>query len=193
MFKHSIAIFASGTGSNALNIIEYFKNNSKIKVAFVLCNKFEAPIVKSAFEKGIKVIVCTNQEVENSEFLYDICKKNKVTEIILAGFLRKIPALFIQKFQNKIINIHPSLLPKYGGNGMYGKFVHEAVIKNDEKETGISIHLVNDEYDKGEIIAQYKVELSEKETIDSIQQKIHILEMKNFPKTIEEFLNRNNS
>ena len=188
MFKHSIAIFASGTGSNALNIIEYFKNNSKIKVAFVLCNKFEAPIVKSAFEKGIKVIVCTNQEVENSEFLYDICKKNKVTEIILAGFLRKIPA-----FQNKIINIHPSLLPKYGGNGMYGKFVHEAVIKNDEKETGISIHLVNDEYDKGEIIAQYKVELSEKETIDSIQQKIHILEMKNFPKTIEEFLNRNNS
>jgi phosphoribosylglycinamide formyltransferase-1 len=193
MFKHSIAIFASGTGSNALNIIEYFKNNSKIKVAFVLCNKFEAPIVKSAFEKGIKVIVCTNQEVENSEFLYDICKKNKVTEIILAGFLRKIPALFIQKFQNKIINIHPSLLPKYGGNGMYGKFVHEAVIKNDEKETGISIHLVDDEYDKGEIIAQYKVELSEKETIDSIQLKIHILEMKNFPKTIEEFLNRNNS
>lgn len=193
MFKHSIAIFASGTGSNALNIIEYFKNNSKIKVAFVLCNKFEAPIVKSAFEKGIKVVVCTNQEVENSEFLYDICKKNKVTEIILAGFLRKIPALFIQKFQNKIINIHPSLLPKYGGNGMYGKFVHEAVIKNDEKETGISIHLVDDEYDKGEIIAQYKVELSEKENIDSILQKIHILEMKNFPKTIEEFLNRNNS
>ena len=188
MNQHRLAIFASGNGSNALNIITFFKKHPKIKVAFLLCNKLEAPIVQLASEKGIKVIVITNEEVEQADLLIDLCQRHQITSIILAGFLRKLPAGFVRFFPNKIINIHPSLLPKFGGEGMYGKFVHEAVLKQKETETGISIHFVNEEYDKGELLAQFKTALSETETVESIQKKIHALEMKHFPKIIEQTL-----
>jgi phosphoribosylglycinamide formyltransferase 1 len=188
MNQHRLAIFASGKGSNALNIITYFKKHPRIKVTFLLCNKLEAPIVQTASKKGIKVIVITNEEVEKADLLLKLCVKHHISTIILAGFLRKLPQDFVQHYPKQIINIHPSLLPKYGGEGMYGKFVHEAVLANQEQETGISIHFVNEEYDKGKLIAQFKTKLNETETLESIQEKIHALEMKHFPKTIEQTL-----
>lgn len=189
MIQKNLALFASGRGSNALNIIDYFNGNSSLKIAFVLCNKANASIVASAREKGINVIVCQNEDIEKPNYLTEICEKNKVSTVILAGFLRKIPADFVQNYPNRIINIHPSLLPKYGGEGMYGKFVHEAVLENGDKETGITIHYVNEEYDKGEIIAQFKCPLTNQESVESIQTKIHALEMEYFPKIIEKVMN----
>jgi phosphoribosylglycinamide formyltransferase 1 len=188
MIKQKLALFASGRGSNALNIIDYFKNNANVEISFVLTNNKNAGIIDSAGKLCVKVFVCTNQEVENSTFLIDICEKNEISFVVLAGFLRKIPEEFVNHFPNKIINIHPALLPKYGGEGMYGANVHRAVLENKEKETGITIHFVNSEYDKGEIIAQFSCELSENESIETIQEKIHALEMENFPRVIEKVL-----
>ena len=189
MIRKNLALFASGRGSNALNIIDHFEGNPNVKIAFVLCNKATAPIVSSAREKGVNIIVCQNEDIEKPNYLIEICEKNNIDTVVLAGFLRKIPADFIRKYPNKIINIHPSLLPKYGGEGMYGKFVHEAVLMNGERETGITIHYVNEEYDKGEIIAQFKCTLSDQESTESIQNKVHTLEMEHFPKTIEKVMN----
>lgn len=188
MNPHRLAIFASGNGTNALNIINYFKKDQIIKVSFLLCNKLQAPIVLKASKKGIKVIVISNEEVEQANLLIEICEKHDISCIILAGFLRKLPQNFIKHYPKHIINIHPSLLPKYGGDKMYGNFVHEAVLGNQETETGISIHYVNEEYDKGKLIAQFKTKLKETDTLESIQQKIHLLEMKYFPKTIKQIL-----
>lgn len=188
MISKKIALFASGRGSNALNIIDYFAENSVVKVQFLLCNKKEAPVVKSAQNKGIEVVVCSNEDIESPNFLVKICEEKQIDYIILAGFLRKIPHNLVAHFENKIINIHPSLLPKYGGEGMYGKFVHEAVLAKKEKETGITIHFVNAEYDKGEIIAQFSCKLDENDTLESVQEKIHRLEMEHFPEVIEDAL-----
>lgn len=185
---NKIGIFASGKGSNALNIIDYFKTNATVEICFVLTNNKNAGIIESADKLGVKVIVCNNQEVENAKFLIDICEKHAISFVVLAGYLRKIPTEFVNHFPNKIINIHPALLPKFGGEGMYGANVHRAVLENKEKQTGITIHFVNSEYDKGEQIAQFSCELSENESIETIQSKIHTLEMENFPKVIEKFL-----
>lgn len=188
MIQKKIALFASGRGSNALNIIDYFENDPRIKIQFVLSNKFDAPIVESAKKRGIRVVICSNKEVASDSYLLDLCEGYQIDYIILAGFLRKIPLSLIRLFDEKIINIHPSLLPKYGGQGMYGKFVHEAVLGNNEKETGITIHFVDADYDKGKIIAQFSCKLSDFETLESIQQKIHELEMEHFPRVIEKVL-----
>lgn len=188
MNPKKIALFASGKGSNALNIIAYFKGNPLVEIAFVLSNKSDAPVISATKALGIKTVVCSNQEIEQGSFLIDLCEQEKLDLIVLAGFLRKIPADFTQYFDQKIVNIHPSLLPKYGGEGMYGNFVHQAVLANKEKQTGITIHFVNAEYDKGKMIAQFSCELDEKDTLESIQQKIHNLEMEHFPKTIEKIL-----
>jgi phosphoribosylglycinamide formyltransferase 1 len=187
MKSKKIAVFASGKGSNAINIIEYFKSNKNIAVDCIICNKLDAPIVLEAQKRGISVIVCSNEEVEKSSYLKAICQKRKIDGIILAGFLRKIPEDLISTYTDKIINIHPSLLPKYGGQGMYGTKVHKAVIENKEKKSGITIHLVNQEYDKGRIIEQFEVKLQENETVESLQIKINNLELKHFPKVIEGF------
>jgi phosphoribosylglycinamide formyltransferase-1 len=190
MEKIKIAIFASGKGSNALNICSYFKNNPKVEISFILTNNKNAGIISSAKEIGIHIIVSSNDEVENSNYLIAICEKHAISFVVLAGYLRKIPEQFVQHFPNKIINIHPALLPNYGGEGMYGANVHRAVLANQEKKTGITIHFVNSEYDKGEIIAQFSCELAENETLESIQEKIHRLEMDNFPKVIAEILEK---
>ena len=188
MSQQKIALLASGTGSNALNIISYFKENKEVNIEFVLSNKSSAPIVESAKKLGIKVITCSKLEVENDNYLLSICKEHKIDYIILAGFLRKIPSKLIEHYPEKIVNIHPALLPNYGGEGMYGKFVHLEVIKNRERETGITIHFVNSEYDKGRIIAQFKCDLTENEALESVQAKIHDLEMAYFPRVIEKVL-----
>lgn len=188
MSLKKIALFASGRGSNALNLINYFKGNPEIEIAFVLCNKIDAPIVNLAKKEGVDVFVCSNQEVEQTDFLKSFCNQKEIDFIILSGFLRKIPSDLIQAYENKIINIHPALLPNYGGEGMYGIHVHQAVLKNNEKKHGITIHVVNEEYDKGEIINQYSFELVENETIETIQEKIHELEQKHFPKVVEQYI-----
>lgn len=188
MIPKKIALFASGKGSNALNIITYFKENPQVEIAFVLSNKSDAPVISATQALGIRTVVCSNQEIEEEAFLKNLCEQENLDLIVLAGFLRKIPADFTQHFDRKIVNIHPSLLPKYGGEGMYGNFVHQAVLANKEAETGITIHLVNAEYDMGKIIAQFSCPLNEHDTLESIQQKIHALEMEHFPKVISSLI-----
>lgn len=186
-----IAIFASGTGSNAKNIVNHFKDNSLISIEFILSNKKEAPIVDWCKENNMSCYTFSNEEVNDGIFLADFCLNKGVQYIILAGYLRKIPSEFIHAFENKIINIHPSLLPKFGGKGMYGNYVHEAVVNAKEKNTGITIHFVNENFDEGKHIAQFSCELSDNETISSVSSKIHQLEMSYFPQTIEQVILEN--
>ena len=180
-----LALFASGTGSNAESIIRYFEHKFSVEVVFVLSNKVHAPIVEKATSLGVHVVVCSNQQVEDTSYLVELCQVHQIDYIILAGFLRKIPDALIQAYPEKIINIHPSLLPKYGGARMYGKFVHEAVLAAKETESGISIHYVSEEFDSGRIIAQFAVPIMSEDTVESIQQKVHQLEHQHFAPTIE--------
>ncbi len=189
MAKIKLALFASGTGSNALKIMDFFSDSTVVEVTFLLCNKNDAPIVKLARDKQIEVFVFSNEEVEDGFFLVDFCQQKKIDIIILAGYLRKVPNELIQNFPERVINIHPSLLPKHGGKGMYGKFVHEAVLNNKDIETGITIHFVNEEFDKGKIIAQYSCAVSPDDTLEDIQRKIQELEHTYFSEVIANTLN----
>jgi len=189
MAKIKLALFASGSGSNALKIMDFFSDSTEVEITFLLCNKKDAPVVKLARDKQIEVFVFSNEEVENGSFLVDFCQQKKIDVIILAGYLRKVPSELIQNFPERIINIHPSLLPKHGGKGMYGKFVHEAVLKNKDTETGITIHFVNEDFDKGRIIAQYSCAVSSKDTLEDVQRKIQELEHTYFSQVIANTLN----
>lgn len=186
MNKKSIALFASGNGSNAVNLIRFFQNHPKIEVKTLICNKPDAPVVSKAESLGVEVLVFNNEEFESGLTVLQELDYRAIDWIVLAGFLRKIPINIIRGYQNRIINIHPSLLPKYGGKGMYGKFVHNAVIEAKELKSGISIHLVNEEFDDGEILAQFETELTGNDTCDSLAEKIHILEHKHFPIIVEQ-------
>ncbi|WP_456378727.1 phosphoribosylglycinamide formyltransferase [Lutibacter sp.] len=185
-----IVIFASGSGTNAENIIKYFKNSNLISVVQVLSNKKDAKVLERAKQLGISYLSFNRNDFYSSEELLNSLKL-KADYIILAGFLWKIPQNIIEAFPNKIVNIHPALLPKYGGKGMYGMHVHNAVVKNKEKETGITIHYVNENYDDGAIIFQKKVEVLVCDTAEDVAKKIHILEQDNFPKVIEKFILEN--
>jgi len=185
MIKQRIAIFASGSGSNAMNLIQYFERNTSIEVAFVLSNRETAPILEKAKKVGVKTFCFTNEQVADASFLNEICQKEQIDWVILAGYLRLIPAEFILQFERKMINLHPALLPNYGGKGMFGENVHKAVLANNEKETGITIHYVNAEFDKGRNIAQFYCEISLDETVSSLQEKIHLLEHNYLPKVVE--------
>lgn len=190
MQQKRLAIFASGNGSNALAIIDYFKENPNVKIAFVLSNRSDAPVLAAAAERGIATVAMSNEEVEDGSILTSACTDKKLDYIILAGYLRKIPAALIASYPRKIINIHPSLLPKYGGKGMYGTHVHAAVLAHGEKESGITIHYVDEEFDRGEILAQYRCEVSKNETIETLQQKIQYLEHRYFPEVIAKLIDR---
>ncbi|MGV6846048.1 MAG: phosphoribosylglycinamide formyltransferase [Lutibacter sp.] len=185
-----LVLFASGSGTNAENIINYFKNHQKIKVVKVLTNNSKAKVIERANRLKVSVEVFSKQELINkSNFSNYIAEADY---LILAGFLWKIPTYLIHQFPNKIINIHPALLPNYGGKGMYGMHVHESVFKNKEKESGITIHFVNENYDEGAIIFQEKVSLTENDLPKTIAAKIHELEYLHFPKIIERvILNEN--
>ena len=190
--KFRLAIFASGTGSNAARLIDYFKDHPNFEVSFVLTNKPQAPVVNKTIQRGIKLISCTNQEIDQSDYLVDLCKNEKVDFIVLAGFLRKIPADFIRYYDKHIINVHPSLLPKFGGVGMYGLNVHTAVKDTGETESGITIHYVSENFDEGQRIAQFMITIDRNDTVEQIQSKIHHLEQVYFPIIIEqEILNFN--
>jgi phosphoribosylglycinamide formyltransferase-1 len=183
----NIAVFASGNGSNAENIIQYFSQNKQfeINVPFIITNKKHAGVINKAKALGVSSFVFSNAEIENSERLIIFLKENNIDLLVLAGFLRPIPVELLKLYPNKVINIHPALLPKYGGKGMYGKKVHEEVIKNKEKESGITIHYVIEEYDKGEIIFQANCEVLENDNAETLAEKIHQLEHNNFPEEIK--------
>ncbi|HLW33092.1 MAG TPA: phosphoribosylglycinamide formyltransferase [Aequorivita sp.] len=183
-----IVIFASGSGTNAENIIQYFKKTNIAKVVLVLSNKREAQVLERAKNLGVEAIYFTKKELYSSDFILKIIKKAQPDLIVLAGFLLKFPENILQEFPNKVINIHPALLPKYGGKGMYGNFVHQAVLQNQEKESGISIHYVNENYDEGALIFQKTTKISPDDTAKTIADKIHELEHEWFPKVIEGIL-----
>ena len=180
-----IAIFGSGFGSNAENICLSFANSSDIEVAFIGTNNKAAFIVNRAKKLGIPIVVFSKLELTDFDGLYKKLVEKQVDYIILAGFLLKIPAMMIQKYSNKIINLHPSLLPKYGGKGMYGNNVHQAVLDANEDISGITIHLVNEKYDDGKILFQKKCPLDSNETIPSLSKKIRALELMYFPQIIK--------
>ena len=183
--KKSIAIFASGTGSNAANIIEYFKNHPTIGVSLIISNRADAGVIKVADVNNLPVILTEKETFFRGNAYVDELLNADISYIVLAGFLWKIPQKIIDNYQNKIINIHPALLPKYGGKGMYGNKVHEAVIASGEKESGITIHIVDEQYDNGSVIFQTKCPVLTADTPDSLSQRIHLLEYEHFPKVIE--------
>ena len=184
MQKKRIAIFASGTGSNAVNLIHFFESDNQVEVAFVLSNKAEAKVLTSAKDLGVDTLHFDNKQVADGNFLVNLCKEHRVDWVVLAGYLRLIPAELIQAFDHKMINLHPSLLPNYGGKGMHGRNVHEAVIANGEEKSGITIHFVNEEFDKGEIIAQFHCKLTSEDTVESLEGKIRYLEQTYLPTVV---------
>ncbi len=185
----NVAIFASGEGSNAQNIIDYFKGSKNIKIALVVSNKVTANVLNRAKKSNIPTLILErNKFFETREVIQQLTNA-KIDLIVLAGFLWMIPESLVHAFPNKIINIHPALLPKFGGQGMYGMNVHKAVIEAKEMESGISIHFVNEHYDKGQIIASYTCPINSEETPETLAEKIHEMEYKYLPKTIEDLLN----
>ncbi len=184
MQKKRIAIFASGTGSNAVNLIRFFEKDAQVEVAFVLSNKSEAKVLTSAQDLGVTALHFDNKQVADGTFLTALCKEHQVDWVILAGYLRLIPAALILAFDQKMINLHPSLLPNYGGKGMHGRNVHEAVIANGEDTSGITIHFVNEEFDKGRIIAQFHCQLTPQDTVESLEGKIRYLEQTYLPTVV---------
>lgn len=182
-----LVIFASGSGSNAENISNFFKSNNQVKIDLIATNNSKAGVIERAKRLKIPCLVFDKSDFESGKLLKLDAIKN-ADLIILAGFLLKIPKNFIKAFPNKIINIHPALLPKYGGKGMYGDRVHQSVITNNEKESGISIHYVNENYDEGAVIFQKSFPLDADETPDSLAQKIHQLEYQYFPIVIDKLV-----
>jgi formyltetrahydrofolate-dependent phosphoribosylglycinamide formyltransferase len=188
--KPKIAIFASGNGSNSENIIFYFKLNQIANVTLIVSDNASAGVLNIARKNHIPVMVLSKEDRLNYTSCIENLLKNDIDFIVLAGYLKKIPASLISQFPNKIINIHPSLLPKYGGKGMYGANVHQAVIENNEKESGITIHFVDEIYDHGKIIFQEKCEIESGESVSSLANKIHKLEHKHFPRVIAEVIQK---
>ena len=183
-----IVVFASGSGSNAENIIRYFNNSGTAEVVSVLSNKRSAPVLEKAHKLNVTPLYFDRDAFYNTNEVLHILEDTNPDLIVLAGFLWLFPANIIQNFPNKVINLHPALLPRYGGKGMFGSNVHKAVLANNEKETGITIHYVNEKYDDGQIIFQKAFPISSNETLTSLTEKIHELEHRHFPKVIEDLL-----
>jgi phosphoribosylglycinamide formyltransferase-1 len=180
----SIVIFASGTGTNADNIMRFFENHRIGRIVAVFSNKAEAGVVEKAKSHHVPVEIFTKVELEEGRVAI-LLQKYRPDLIVLAGFLLKLPAHLIQQFPDKIINIHPALLPHYGGHGMYGMNVHHAVLANKEKQTGISVHYVNEHYDDGAIICQKSVDIQDCSNAEEIAGRVHTLEHRFFPEIIE--------
>lgn len=183
-----IAIFASGTGSNARKIIEYFKNKPDIGVCLVISNKADAPVLDLAREHGIDTLTLSRKSFYESEQLLDQLQHYRIDFIVLAGFLWLVPVYLVRAYPRKMVNIHPALLPKYGGKGMYGHWVHEAVKKAAENESGLTIHYVNDAYDEGDIIFQASCRLSADDSPETIAKKVLRLEHEHFAPVIEQLI-----
>ncbi|MUH37725.1 phosphoribosylglycinamide formyltransferase [Zobellia amurskyensis] len=184
----NIVLFASGSGSNVENIVQYFQENSEVNISAVLTNKTQAQVLDRCNRLNINGLYFNRNAFYETDCVLDIVKTFNPDLIVLAGFLWKVPKNLIANFPNKIVNIHPALLPKYGGKGMYGNNVHEAVRANNETETGITIHYVNENYDEGAVIRQVKTSVLATDTPETIAHKVHELEYEYFPKVIEELL-----
>lgn len=180
-----VAVFASGSGSNAENIVNYFHGNSNVTIDVIVSNKSDAYVHQRANALGIESFTFSKQDFQASTPVINFLKERQIDFIVLAGFLLKVPESLVNAFPFKIVNIHPALLPKYGGKGMYGSHVHEAVVRAKEKESGITIHYVNENYDEGNIIFQAKCEVLPTDSADDVAQKVHQLEYEYFPKIIE--------
>jgi len=181
----SLAILASGSGTNAENIARFFKNHGNIEVRLILSNNAEAGVLARADRLGIPTRTFSRSQFENPDFMLPVMRNSEIDLIVLAGFLWLIPSYLVESYSNRIINIHPALLPAYGGKGMYGDHVHRAVIGAQEKKSGITIHYVNEKYDEGAIIAQFECEIMPEDTPESLAKKIHKLEYAHFPEVIE--------
>ncbi|NMH27637.1 phosphoribosylglycinamide formyltransferase [Flavobacterium silvaticum] len=182
-----LLIFASGAGTNAANIMRFFKSDDKISVAAVFTNKPDAGVVDKAADYQIPVVTFTKQELLDGTVLDKMAQFNPDL-IVLSGFLLHVPSVIVQAFPDKIVNIHPALLPKYGGHGMYGMNVHKAVLENNEPETGISIHYVNEQYDEGDVIFQRSTSVADCSSAEEIALLVQKLEHEYFPKVIREIL-----
>ena len=184
----NIAIFVSGSGSNCENIIRYFQGSSLVNCTLVVCNKSDAYALVRAQNLNVPTAVMPKSELNDEEKMMALMKEYKIDFIVLAGFLPLVPNFLIDAFPRRIVNLHPALLPKYGGKGMWGHHVHEAVKAAGEKETGMTVHYVTPICDGGEIIAQHRVALSPEDTVDDIAAKEHSLEMKYYPTIIEQVI-----
>jgi formyltetrahydrofolate-dependent phosphoribosylglycinamide formyltransferase len=189
-FTAHIAIFASGAGSNAQQIIDFFRNHAFVKVALVVCNNPAAGVLKIAERERIPSLIIEKEKFFRGNGYTGELKERQIGFIVLAGFLWKIPALLIKTYPGRIINIHPALLPGYGGKGMYGHYVHEAVIAAKEKESGITIHYIDEVYDHGQIIFQARCPVLANDTADSLAQRIRALEHYHYPAVIEELVDK---
>lgn len=184
-FTSHIAIFASGAGSNAQKIIDHFRGHPSIKVSLIVCNNPSAGVLQIAAKEGIPALLIEKERFSRGDAYIKELKDHNIDFIVLAGFLWKVPSSLINAYPGKIINIHPALLPKYGGKGMYGQAVHQAVINAGEKESGITIHYVDEVYDHGKIIFQANCSVSSSDSADSLAQRIHQLEHEHYPEVIE--------
>lgn len=184
----NIVVFASGSGSNAENLANHFKNSVDGCISHIYTNKGDAYVVERARKLSIGCTIFKKEEFYNSDSIVEKLQAEKTDLIVLAGFLLKVPENLVKAFPQRIINIHPALLPKYGGKGMYGRHVHEAVITNGEKESGITIHYVNEHYDEGNIIFQAKCLISGQDTAADVAQKVHELEYQYYPSVVEKVL-----
>ena len=182
--KKRLVIFASGNGTNTQNVINYFATSQSVEVVCVLSNKKDAKVLERAKASKIEVLAFSKAEMLSPDGVVKHLKTLAPDLIILAGFLLKFPKIILREFPDKVLNIHPALLPKYGGKGMYGHHVHKAVVENKETETGITIHYVNENYDEGAVIFQAQTEVLLKDTADDVAKKVHQLEYEWFPKVI---------
>jgi phosphoribosylglycinamide formyltransferase-1 len=185
---NKIAILASGSGTNAENIIKYFSNSNSAKVKLVLSNRREAYVLKRAEALNVKTWIFDCNDFYTSGNVLDILTRENIDFIVLAGFLWLVPENILERYKNRIVNIHPALLPRYGGKGMYGDKVHKAVLENRDSESGITIHYVNKYYDEGDIIFQTKCKVNKDDTVESLASRVHELEYEHYPRVIEKLI-----
>lgn len=186
-----IAVLASGSGTNAQNLIEYFRDHPDIHISLIISNKADAFVLKRAEKEQVPYKVLTGNDWDENGKASKVLQAYGIDFIVLAGYLRLIPSWLIRLFPNKIVNIHPALLPNYGGKGMYGDKVHKAVIASNDKQSGITIHYVNDDYDKGDIIFQARCPVLSSDTPDSLAARIHLLEYEHYPRVVERVIMSN--
>ena len=184
----NIAVFASGSGTNAINLINHFKNSDRAWVTVIFCNNPEAGIIKKAGLESVPVVLFDRQELYESKHIDNTLEQLNIDVIVLAGFLWLFPERLIKQFPDRVLNIHPALLPKYGGKGMYGDRVHKAVLENGDTIHGVTVHLVNEEYDKGRILLQQSFTIADNDDLNSVAEKIHAIEYQIYPQAIDMLL-----
>ncbi|MBR2234291.1 MAG: phosphoribosylglycinamide formyltransferase [Prevotella sp.] len=184
----NIAVFASGSGSNCENLIKYFSNKECARVVLVVCNKSDALVLERAARLGVPSVVVPRAELAKPEVMLPLMQQYAIDFVVLAGFLPLVPTYLIDAFPRKMVNLHPALLPKFGGKGMWGHHVHEAVKAAGETVTGMTVHYVTPQCDEGDIIAQFSVDLEPTDTPDDIASKEHVLEMEHFPQVVEQLV-----